>query len=189
MRQIEQDLIYLRSTVPELEEYLLSDVLFWPLSLKGKDKAPPGATQLTIGNVLLSLKRLEAAAESRFLDGDDLSRLAASIDLVRGRWKSNWNKKSGKEIASRLRQWDQYVSELSSGEGRRGDYPYNIRLRVMLGLLMAEMDHPSVRDRAQLDTLDQRLRNVTRPAAFVWDTAIQAGFPREEYWYLYREPA
>ncbi len=189
MHTLHQDLTYLRSAVRDLEEYLLSGVLFWPLSLKGKERVPAGATQLTIGNLLLSLKRLEAAAQSGLSELDDLSRIAAEIERVRRRWKSNWDKKAGQEITSRLRQWDHYLSELSAVEGRRGDYPYNIRQRAILGLLISDLGRPTLRDQAHLDALDQRLKNLTHAGGFVWDPDIQTGFPPEEYWYLYRKPA
>ncbi len=188
MPSLEQDLTYLRSTVPDLEQYLLSSALFWPLSARGKESAPVGATQLTIGNLLLSRRRLETAAVAGLLVSADLASLSGEIDAIRSRWKSNWDQKAAREVASRLKQWDHYCSELSSEEGKRGDYPYNVRQRVMLGLLLADLDRPEPRDRAHLELLDRRLKSVTRTAEFVWETALQSGFPPDEFWYLYREP-
>ncbi len=188
MHPIDPDFIYIRTSVRDLEEYLLSGVLYWPLSVKGKGKLPPGATQLTIGNLLLSLKRLKAAAPTEKAEIDEISRIAEEVQGARRRWKSNWYKKAGEEVRSRLKQWDHYISELSSGENKHGDYPYNIRQRAILGLLIEDSDYPGLSDRAYLDALDHRLIGHSRPAPFVWDETLQAGFPEDAYWYLYRAP-
>jgi hypothetical protein len=189
MPTLEQDLAYLQSTVPDLESYLLSSVLFWPLSARGKQKALIGATQLTIGNLLLSQKRLETAAAAGLQPSTELETLFSEIEAIRNRWRSNWDQKAAREIASRLKAWGHYCSELSTEEGKRGDYPYNVRQRVMLGLLFADLGRPMPRDQAQLELLDRRLKSATRPAEFVWEAALKSGFPPGEFWYLYREPA
>lgn len=188
MQPIDPDLTYIRSSVRDLEEYLLSSVLFWPLSARGRGKLPAGATQLTIGTLLLSLKRLQAAAFTGQVEMEEIDQMAAEIQTLRRRWKSNWDKKANQEVHSRLNQWDHYVSELSSGESKHGDYPYNIRQRVILGLLLDDLEFLDLPDQAHLDGLDQRLRNLTRPASFVWDDTLQMGFPQDVYWYLYRAP-
>jgi hypothetical protein len=189
MNQLDQDLTYIRSAAPDLEQYLLSGVLFWPLNVKGKGRAPAGATQLTIGNLLLSMKRLETAAAAGLVKGEELTKLFTDIERFRQRWKSNWDKKAAQEIVSRLKQWDHYLSELDSEKGRRGEYPYNIRQRVILGLLLADQDRPNPRDQAYLEALDRRLKNATHASSFVWESTLQNGFPSDGYWYLYREPA
>lgn len=189
MKPLEQDLTYIRSAAPDLEAYLLSSVLYWPLNVMGKDKAPAGATQLTIGNLLLAMKRLEAASTAGLLDAENLSPVLDKIGEIRRRWKSNWDRKATQEIASRLKQWDHYLSEWDNDKGSRGDYPYNIRQRVILGLLVADRERPNPHDQAYLAALDQRLRYATRESPFVWDSALQLGFPPDVYWYLYRRPA
>lgn len=189
MHQIDQDLIYLRSAVAELEDYLLSNVLFWPVTARGGKQLRGDTTQLTIGNLLLSLKRLASAAEENE-NSTEIAALSRQVEMVRRRWKSNWDKKIGEEIRSRLRQWDQYLSEISQPGGiHHGDYPYNIRQRVILGLLFNELDKPSPHEAVYLDALDTRLRHATHPVDFVWDVSLSAGLPESEYWYLYRQPA
>jgi hypothetical protein len=33
--------------------------------------------------------------------------------------------------------------------------------------------------------MDRYLAAVLLPGAFIWDAALQPGFPREDFWYLY----
>jgi len=186
MYSIEQDLTYVQSTVHELEEYLLSDVLFWPVTAKGGKQLAGGTTQLTIGNLLLSLKRLETA-DSAFTQARELGN---QVEQVRKQWKSNWDKKAGAEIRSRLTQWDHYLAEVAGAQGgAHGDYSYNIRQRVILELLLADVDKPLPKEQTYLAALDQRLRSRTQPTAFIWDASLQAGFPEQLFWFLYRKPA
>jgi len=190
MYQIDQDVTYVQSTVHELEEYLLSDVLFWPLTGKSGKPLPAGATQLTIGNLLLSIKRLEAAGELSNRALSEATGLTGLVQRVRSQWKSNWDKKASLEIRSRLTQWDHYLAEVASEHGwNHGDYAYNIRQRVILELLLGDVDKLMPKEQTYLVVLDQRLRSNTLPSEFVWDEMLRAGFAEQTFWFLYRKPA
>lgn len=188
MHWFEQDITYLRSTVHELEDYLLSDILFWPIRAKGR-KQLVGVTQLTIGNLLLSLKRLKTVESIDGAVTEEFTSLTAEIEKIRLQWKSNWDNKVIEELRSRLKQWDHYLSEIQSAEISQSDYAYNIRQRVILALLIACPDRLIPLEQANLDTLDERLKKTTHPSSFVWDADLQSGFPEDGYWFLYRTPA
>jgi len=189
MHQLEQDLTYVQSAVHDLENYLISDVLYWPIRTAGNRRLPAGMTQITIGNLLLSLKRLKALMSADGQEKTRLNSLLEEIERIKERGKSKWTKKVIEEIRSRLRQWDHYLEELKSGEISHGDYIYNIRQRVILDMLMAELDQALPREQARLQALDESLRSSTHPANFIWDADLQLVFPQDAYWYLYRTPA
>src|SRR5574340_1644584 len=140
MQGIENDLAFLQASVPELEKYLLSDTLYYPVTAERGRQLSGDTTQLTIGNLLLSMTRLQAAQlpaeEAAQVEG-----LLLQTDRIRSQWRTNWRKKVGQEIPNRLRWWKNYLNDWSdSSPARAGDYPYNVRLRVILDLLFAETD-------------------------------------------------
>jgi hypothetical protein len=55
---LKKDRAYLEAGIPELEDYLLSDELYWPISARGHN-----LPRLTIGGLLLANDRLEARGE------------------------------------------------------------------------------------------------------------------------------
>ena len=42
--------------------------------------------------------------------------------------------------------------------------------------------------KAELKRVDERIRLIVQPAAFVWDASLEPLFPRERFWYLYVSP-
>ena len=58
MTPVEKDKSYLEASISELETYLLSQELYWPISARGFD-----LPRLTIGGILLTQARLEACGE------------------------------------------------------------------------------------------------------------------------------
>jgi hypothetical protein len=189
MYQTDKDITYVQSTVHELEEYLLSDILFWPITGKGGKPLPVGETQLTIGNLLLSMKRLSAAGELSSRALSEATGLTGLVQRVRCQWKSNWDIKANAEINSRLTQWSHYLGEVASEPGwQHGNYSYNIRQRVILELLIGDVEMPLPTEQAYLASLDQRLRSITVPSKFVWNEKLKSGFPDQIFWFLYRKP-
>ncbi len=185
MQTLQNDWTLVSSAGSELEEFLLSPQIFWPIHEGGRQTLPGDMSRLSVGNLLLSLARLNAA-QPFVSQIPDSSIVFDQIQNMRQRWLSNWRKKAQQEIPIRLNRWQAYVSELaSSPSSLRGDYPYNIRYRVILQLLFQEVPDQDIR---VLINSDQRLRGISQPAGFIWDAAIQPGFSKETYWYLYRQP-
>jgi hypothetical protein len=71
MPSLEKDRAFLEASVPELEDYLLSDELYWPITARGFD-----LPRLTIGGILLAKARLEAR-------GERIEALLTRLDAVR----------------------------------------------------------------------------------------------------------
>ena len=185
MHMLDNDLTFLQASAPVLEDYLLSDVLYFPVTGEHGRQLSGDTTRLTLGNLLLSLKRLQAVnlpAEQAV----ELESLAGQISHVQSQWRSRWSVKVQQEIPNRMMLWKNYLGELGEApKSRAGDYPYNVRLRVILELLFAESNDLMVREKDLLRSLDLQLKGKTSPGEFIWDQTLAGGFPANQFWYLY----
>lgn len=173
MTSAEKDRAYLEAGIPELEDYLLSDELFWPITARGFD-----LPRLTIGGVLLAMTRLQAR-------GAGIESLVAQLDAVRSKWRVAWETKAGRGVQTRMRLWGNYLADYRQNpEGQADVYPHEVRYRVMLHLLLAELP-ASPSEQKELTQLDSLLRVNLVSGDFIWEAELQPGFPREVYWYLY----
>ncbi len=148
---------YLTAGVPQLQDYLLSEQLYYPLSLN--------LPQLTLGGILLALKRM----------GTQASKFEAQVEAVRSRWRSAWDAKSSREVRARSELWMNYLSEYRD-DPKAGVrlYPQNVRYRAMISLL-GKIE----------DDSDAFLKSVFREGRFVWEAECAPNFSRETFWYLY----
>ena len=154
---MEYNLDYLEAGVPELENYLLSNELYYPLGTR--------LPQLTLGGILLSFARYRLRAES----------FRVKVESLRSKWMSAWENKSAREIKARSRSWMDYLAEYRDDpkSGARL-YAQNVRYRAMLTLL-GQTEHES----------DVLLKSIFIEGAFVWEQDSAQNFPRETFWYLY----
>lgn len=185
MQGLMNDLAFVKAAAPVLEDYLLSDTLYYPITGARGRQLTGDTTQLTIGNLLLSMARLRAvqfpAEEAAQVDG-----MLQQIDRIRSQWHTNWRKKVEQEIPSRMRLWKNHLDDWNeTSSARAGDYPYNVRLRVILELLFAETDELFVQEKSLLRTLDLRLKGKGNPGDFIWDARLSSAFPPDRFWYLY----
>lgn len=173
MTSTDQDLAYLEAGIPELETYLLSDELYWPISARGYN-----LPRLTLGGLLLAKARLQA-------QGEPVQALVNQLEAVRAKWRVAWETKAGREFQSRFGLWSNYLSDYRHNpEGHADSYPHEVRNRAMLQLLQPELP-AGLPERESLASLDSALRGSLVPGSFIWEPEVQAGFPREEYWFLY----
>jgi len=164
---------FLQAALDALEDYLQSDVLYWPLNIRQPRNTPP-YPQLTVGNVLLFLRRLEAVG--------DASAFRQSVEAVKARWGAHWRRKAEREANARLRQWRDYLAEAGN---RAPYYRYKVRERVILALLDEDLQGLPPAVASRVEELDGVLRAVFVPGAFVWEPELQRVFPRDPFWYLY----
>ena len=173
MTSVEQDKAYLETGIPELGDYLLSKELYWPISARGYS-----LPRLTIGGILLAQARLEARRER-------IEFLVSQLDGVRSKWRVAWETKAGREIEARMRLWSNYLADYRHNPENHADaYPHEVRYRVMMQLLLAELS-TSPAEQEGLPQLDSVLRASLSPGDFIWEADLQPGFPREIYWFLY----
>ncbi len=178
MPTLSDDLGYVRTGIQELEDYLLSRELFWPLS-GGKD--PP---RLTLGGLLLSCVRLQARATS-LKKAADLHQMELALGEIRVKWPAAWERKATQEVQARTGLWRDYLRDYQQSPDQPADvYPHEVHGRVMLHLLEKEFKNP-LPDFGILDVLDQVVKAAWLPGAFIWDRDLVHGFPEAEYWFLY----
>jgi len=169
----EKDRAYLEAGIPELGDYLLSNELYWPVTARGYD-----LPRLTIGGVLLAKARLEAR-------GERIEALVAQLEADRSQWRVAWETKAGREVQARMRLWSNYLADYRQNPESHADaYPHEVRYRVMLHLLLAELP-ASPGEQEGLSQLDGVLRASLSSSDFIWEADLQPGFPREVYWFLY----
>jgi len=177
------DLGYLKAGLSELEDYLLSNQLYWTLG----GSPPPGEPiypQLTIGTLLLTIMRLQAREgdgyEKEYLD--ELNELK----VIEHQWKSAWIQKAIREFDARLNLWRNYIDDYRNfPEDNYDRYAFEVSRRVMIDLLQPYLDKSSTHNYQILPELDAILRINFIPGTFIWEKEIEQGFPRANYWFLY----
>ena len=154
----QKDQQYLTAGVPQLQDYLLSKELYYPIGAN--------LPQLTLGGILLSLARMGGTQAAQF---------EAQVEAVRSKWRSAWDTKASREIGARSRLWIDYLSEYRD-DPKAGVrlYSQNVRYRVMMSLL-GKIE----------DDSDAFVKSVFREGGFVWEEECALNFPRETFWYLY----
>lgn len=180
------DWALLQAAAADLPAYLLSKEIYWPAQRVSPQADSALTPQLSIGNILLSQARISALALDVTKQAE-LSALNERIAHVRAEWRANWGRKAALEYTWRLNQWRQYLSELrSDSPANVTAYPSQVRQRTMLRLLATEiLPHVPEEELAQIARLDALLHDASQPGAFVWEAEIAAGFPAQDYWYLY----
>lgn len=187
MAEHEFDLRYVNTCLGMLSHYLKSDELYYPLGLTMPMTSSP-YPQLTPGNLLFYLTRLKGARDANLLSAhlaEDVTRAEEEFDILFNEWAANWNKKVVQEIEARIRQWSNYLTDLSSSpEDNKPHYHTEVRTRTIIDLLTLYcIDPPSAVD--VLPALDQNLRSRFTSGSFIWESDFAPAFPSETYWYLW----
>lgn len=184
MPSIEYDLVYLRGGLADLEAYLLSDELYWPIGVKPPRGDPP-YPRLTLGGILFSRQNLV----NRGLDAaqsQEYSELTAKLNEMRLHWQTAWQAKARRSFSSRLVQWSNFMDDYrKQPENNTDRYAYEVRGRVMLQLLEPESQAIPTAELDLVNGLDRVLQASFRPGSFVWDSGLSPCYPQSQFWYLY----
>lgn len=184
MKSFDYDLRYLKAGVEDLEGYLLSEHLFWPLEVKTYPKEP-AYPNLTLGNLLLSKERLVAYDRTLEQEGQ-LGAVLQQLGLVRSKWRAAWSKKASRSLENRLGMWRDFLADYLKGpESNANRYAYEVQRRVMVELLRVEVDEVPSQVTRLLAKLDDLLETFLLPGEFIWEAEVEGGFPKPGYWYLY----
>lgn len=168
---------YLRAALEQLKDYLLSNEIFWNLGMD---------PQLTLGNLLLAEAQVKAADGLSAAESGERKKLLAEVAKHKKEWRTAWETKAQKEYGSRLRQWSQYLGDLSESPNRHGaQYKTEARIRTLLELLSDEVAGKS----AELKQFDQKLKEFVADSDFIWGEDSKAAFPKSKYWFLYAKAA
>ncbi len=168
--QLQADRDFITAALVELEDFLKSDQVHRLLP------AVPGWPRLSLGALLLSQARLTAAGEV----------LPAELAQVLARRAALVTRRAGQELPQRIRQWVVFSQEVREEGVSRAEYAAAVAPRVMVTLLERELRFPPPEVGRQLALADRRLEQLTRAGDFVWEPDLAAGFPPEQFWYLYR---
>ena len=185
--RIEQDLGILEAMALNMEDYLDSEVLFYPLP----DADMP---RLTLGGYLMRQHRLYELRDNL----DTLTR--RRLDTTMERFRDATVGHSGRveqraihELEARVRQWQEYLNELHDAcETYAAYYPAAVEARVMMSALINFLRRPPHELPAALLTRvaqqDELLSQQWQGDGFVWPDLWQPAYPEQRYWWLYGQP-
>jgi hypothetical protein len=177
------DLGYLKAGTGELEDYLLSNQLYWTLGTP----SPPGEPvfpQLTLGTLLLVIKRLEPQIDE--MDKNIFADWLGKLKKIEHQWQSAWIQKASREFHARLNLWRNYLEDYRNHPKEDYDrYAHEVSRRVVIDLLRPYLEKSSTHDDQILVGLDETLRENFVRSIFIWEKGIERGFPIAHYWYLY----
>jgi hypothetical protein len=175
--------------IEEIEDYILSSELFWPLSKRSPTGSP--LPRLTLGGLMLTLNELKAQEK-------DLSpshraaydKLLLQMERVRVKWTVGLERKAAQELRSRLNLWRAYLYDIEERVDTAENYPYEVRYRVMFEHLAdLSIRQPETEPHVdEMRSLDTRLRSIFVPGTFVWDARLENIYPQTTFWYLYGLP-
>jgi hypothetical protein len=181
---IDYDLGYIQLALGEMESYLLSKDLYWArkaLVASGGKTYP----QLTIGGLLMAFVCERARMKGAGFESQ-IIKLENQLERLKIQWRVAWDVKARWEFRSRLRQWVTYLHEVNLDPGEFGAYfPYQVRWRAILTLLGVDIGDVDGQNLKLLREADDILQTRFVPGEFIWELALQAGFPPDEYWYLW----
>ena len=185
VEKLKHDLTVLEAMAGSMDDYLRSDVLFYPLR---RGDLP----QLTLGGYLMRQHRLLALRD--LLNMQEQARLHEAINTFNAALEEKvvrFERKAHEELQARLRQWREYLQEVKQGRSI-AYYDSAVDTRAMIKALIDQLRvAPYELDEKmpqQVARLDRELSRVWERGDFVWPTAWQPAYPRESYWWLYGHP-
>jgi hypothetical protein len=178
------DFRYMQAGAEILEDFLLSQDVYWPIGIQ----APNGETpypQLSLGGLVLARTRAQVKAISP-TEQAQLARVSEAINGAHLKWRVAWEKKASSECRGRLTQWRNYIEDYQEKPAADYDrYAYEVTRRVILQILAADAGELTSAERELIFVLDARLKNLIVRGEFIWDVDLQAAFPDDEFWFLY----
>ena len=187
MLEAEASLALADAMCEDLEPYLQSPELYWPVSARLPAEVPP-APRLSLGTLQLTLDELGAQRASLSPTQETRRlKLDSRLEAARGRHGAALQRKALAEQGSRLRLWRAYLDDLTDGGGSRQDYAGEVRNRLIASRLAVWAASPSQATAMGEGSAghDRALRAIFQPGEFVLDERLRSVYPSEEFWYLY----
>lgn len=167
---LERASVFIENCLPELENYILSETLYWQVSAN--------MVPLTIGNLLF---------ENRVVYAYDRTASRVFKDrfaVMQAKWSVHWQMKAEREFENRLRLWTDFLEQSrNDGDMPITYYRTNARHRAILAMLATEISKDEFTH--QLSVADSLLRGMRRKKEFIWAPELQHAFPQNEFWFLY----
>ena len=188
MQSITYNLRLTQVILTEIDAYLLSREIFWPISGSVDGRSFP---RMTFGTYLLTRDELQVL-EPEMTPAQEAQhrKMLREADHLLARKPVAVQAKAEAEAAARFNLWKAYIDDLAEGIGGKENYAHEVRNRVMLARLEELAGASSAFDELQGKTRmqDQRLAPYLTDDRFVWDARLEAVYPRTTYRYLYRTP-
>lgn len=190
MHPAQYNLNLVQCMLQELEAYLLSKELFWPLSCSPARNDPP-FPRLTLGTLSLASVELDAQEDSLLpAQRPQLRAMQRTHEETLRQWRVAAEAKAAREIKARIRLWDAFLEDFWREGLRAGDYSYEVRNRVILEhlVLLTEQDDQVRDDLQQIAALDRKLSERFQPGDFLWEDPLRRTYPQAQFPFLYGKP-
>lgn len=185
--KLAQDLAILQEMASQMEDYLKSETLFWPMQFSDMP-------QLTLGGYWLRQYRLTAL--HTLLTGEQQAQLSAAIKMFEtavSNWTVRTEQRAHTELETRIRQWSEYLRDVASGSSAETvNYGARVEVRAIMAALVDQLQQPPYKlAQSLVKTIlqqDKALRARWQNGPFVWPEAWQPAYPQPEFWWLYGRP-
>ncbi|MCJ7825489.1 MAG: hypothetical protein MUP44_11355 [Anaerolineales bacterium] len=190
MQTIDYNLDLFDAMLDDIEEFLLSADIFWPLAKRAKPDLPP-YPRLSSGGLLMTQD--ESLALEPEMTSDQKYRhakLQRQWDTTLYKWRSALERKSEREMGMRLNLWRAYLSDLEEGSSSHFDYHREVRNRVQFTRLqtLSAGSGKTFQMVKTIRSLDARLLNLSISSEFIWDDRLREIYPKELFGFLYCQP-
>ena len=181
------DLAILQEMASQMDEYLKSETLFWPM---GHSDMP----KLTLGGYWLRQHRLSTLRH--LLTSEQQTQLDTAVHTFAtavSDWVVRTEQRAHAELAARIRQWEEYLRDLREKQSENaGSYAAQVEVRAIIAALIDNLQQaPYQLDEKLLPSIltqDKGLRARFASGDFIWPEEWQPAYPEPEYWWLYGRP-
>ncbi len=190
MESVDYNLDLIEAMLDEIEDFLLSADIFWPLAKRSKPDSPPFPRLSTGGLLITQDECLAQEAEMNSNQKVRHAKLQRQWNGVLNKWRSAIGRKSEREMGMRLNLWRAYLSDLEEGGASHFDYHRETRNRVQFTRLrtLTAGSSKTLEMEKTIRSLDARLLNLTIASAFIWDERLRKTYPEGNFGVLYRQP-
>ena len=189
---ITRDLKEAEAMVKALSTYVHQDALYGTV---GGGMFSSGMPALTVGALLLRLRRLSALQEHLSeSDRERLQQIMMQHDQIRDEWRVHYQNKVVHEAKSRLDAMKRFFEECADDPRLCASaYQPEASRRTIVQEILAAFDELQLEQddelTRKLNISDGGLRRYTQPGDFVWDSTLEAVYPRQDFWWLYQHPS
>jgi len=185
--KVHEDLEILTAMAAEMDDYLKSETLYWPMIHGDMPK-------LTLGGYLMRQHRLLHLSDA--LNDQEREQLETAVQqfqqalaekVVRAEHRAH------EELGVRVRQWGTYLNDVQRERALAAvNYETAVENRVMADALVQFLKTPPYQLEANaaqnLQMMDAALRRYWQPGNFIWTPVWQKVYPEAAYWWLYGRP-
>ncbi|MGA9534164.1 MAG: hypothetical protein WBR18_15710 [Anaerolineales bacterium] len=190
MHSLPYNLELAQAIINQLEPYLLSNEVFWPLGGKSSDGDvfPRGS----LGQLLLTLDELSVLAEE--MDPAQITTYhgqQTAFKNYRQEHPAILEAKAWAEVDQRLNLWRSLLRDIREGERGTGSYRTDVRQRFLLTRLQTFLTNEQKLRKlhSELSQLDGVLRARFESGEFQWHPRLRYLYNHDDYWFLYGHPA